>query len=302
MAVREKMKRELEVFRRFLLEFFRLYTTKQINRSSAALCYFLVMTFFPLIILLYTMLGSNYGLALRGIRMMEGLVAEGTLKTIRDFVRYVATNVNRNMTVAAAIVLVGSASAGVRTLQSGIGDLQGHRRYQGVFDLIFSIVFSVVLVVAIYASIVILVSGRQLINFINAHIPFVDISLSWDSLRFLVLALIIYLLLLGVYQLARPVGERYHTHNGAIFATIAIVAVSYVFSAIIGNSARYPLVYGSMASVILLMMWMYTSCIVIFCGAAMNIALRNVKRELRQQRSMKKQTEEAAAQHSDAEA
>ena len=66
------------------------------------------------------------------------------------------------------------------------------------------------------------------------------------------------------------------------------MGVSYVFSAIIGNSARYPLVYGSMASVILLMMWMYTSCIVIFCGAAVNVAQRNVKRELRQQRSVDK--------------
>lgn len=292
--MREKLKRRLDFFRRFLLELLRLYTTKPINRSSAALCYFLVMTFFPLIILLYTMLGSSYALAMRGIRMLEGFVAEGTLKTITDFVRYVAMNVNQSMTVAAGVVLVGSASAGVRTLQSGIGELQGHQRYQGVFDLGFSILFSVILVIAIYASAVILVTGRQVIDFVNAHIPFVDISVSWDSLRFLVLALIIYLLLLGVYKFSRPVGERYHTHVGAIFSTIAIVAVSYVFSAIIGNSARYPLVYGSLASMILLMMWMYTSCIVIFLGAAVNIALRNVKRELRERRNREKKSGEAS--------
>lgn len=282
--MRDKLKRGLDFTRRFLLELFRLYTTKPINRSSAALCYFLVMTFFPLIILLYTMLGSSYALAMRGIRMMEGFVAEGTLKTITDFVRYVAMNVNQSMTVAAAVVLVGSASAAVRTLQSCIGELQGRQRYQGVFDLLFSIIFSLILVVAIYASAVILVTGRQVIDFVNAHIPFFELSVSWDSLRFLVLAMIIYLLLLGVYKFSRPVGERYHTHAGAIFATLAIVAVSYVFSAIIGNSARYPLVYGSLASMILLMMWMYTSCIVIFLGAAVNIAQRNVKRELRAQR------------------
>lgn len=218
----------------------------------------------------------------------RALWQEGTLKTITEFVRYVAMNVSQSMTVAAGIVLVFSASAAVRTLQSGIGELQGRQRYQGVFDLIFSIVFSLVLVVVIYASAVILVTGRQVIDFINAHIPFVDISVSWDSLRFLVLALIIYLLMLGVYKFSRPVGERYHTHVGAIFATIAIVAVSYVYSAFIGNSSRYPLVYGSLASVILLMMWMYTSCIVIFLGAAVNIALRNVKRELRERRNREK--------------
>ena len=37
-----------------------LYAQKRIPRASAALSYYLTMTFFPLIICLYTMLGSSY--------------------------------------------------------------------------------------------------------------------------------------------------------------------------------------------------------------------------------------------------
>ena len=32
---------------------------------------------------------------------------------------------------------------------------------------------------------------------------------------------------------------------------------------------------------ILLMFWLYTECLVIYCGAAFNIALRNLNREVR---------------------
>ena len=63
------------------------------------------------------------------------------------------------------------------------------------------------------------------------------------------------------------------------------------FSAIIGASARYPLVYGSLASIILLMLWLYTCCMVLFCGAALNVALRDQRLE-DQQRRFAPETEE----------
>ena len=62
------------------------------------------------------------------------------------------------------------------------------------------------------------------------------------------------------------------------------MGVSVAFSAFIGASARYPLVYGSLASVILLMLWLYTCCMMIFCGAALNVALRDQHREEMQRR------------------
>ena len=62
------------------------------------------------------------------------------------------------------------------------------------------------------------------------------------------------------------------------------MGVSVAFSAIIGASARYPLVYGSLASIIVLMLWLYTCCLILFGGAALNVALRDQKREERQSR------------------
>ena len=76
-----------------------------------------------------------------------------------------------------------------------------------------------------------------------------------------------------------PKGEAYDTFPGAILATLAMVAVNFVFSEFIGASVRYPMVYGSLASLILLMMWLYFCSLVIYCGAAFNIVLRDMKRE-----------------------
>ena len=66
---------------------------------------------------------------------------------------------------------------------------------------------------------------------------------------------------------------------GAAFATAGIVVMSFIFSKLIASSARYSLVYGSLASVILLMFWLYLICQAIFVGAALNIALRDRGRQ-----------------------
>ena len=48
--------------------------------------------------------------------------------------------------------------------------------------------------------------------------------------------------------------------TGGILAAAALVAASAVFSWFIGLSSRYSLVYGSLASVVILLVWLY------FCG------------------------------------
>ena len=44
-----------------------------------------------------------------------------------------------------------------------------------------------------------------------------------------------------------------------------------------GVSVKYPLVYGSLAALILLMVWFYFNGLVFFCGAALNICIRDGK-------------------------
>lgn len=266
---------------RFAREFGRIYTETHLTRASAALSYFLTMTFFPLLICLYTMLGNSYGQAVRVLDFARNFIAAETAETIAEFLRYVATNNNTAMMVAALAVLVTSASAAERSLHITIGEMQGGQRFQGLMGYVFSVIFALLFVAALYFAIIVMLTGRQFISWLNGLLPFIDLGNSWNTLRFLVLAGIDYVMVWGIYKLFERRNDRYPTYVGAVLATLAMVGVSIAFSLFIGASARYPLVYGSLASVILLMFWLYTECLVIYCGAAFNIALRNLNREER---------------------
>ncbi|MGN0982519.1 MAG: YihY/virulence factor BrkB family protein [Candidatus Limivicinus sp.] len=263
--------------RRFIRCFSRIYTGRRLSRASAALSYYLTMTFFPLVICLYTLLGNSYDKAMRVLGFAGNIMAAETVSFLEDFLYYVAANNSTTMMLASIIVLLTSASAAVRSLQETIGDLQGGRRFQGFLGFVFSLVFSLLFVAALYFAILVMLTGRSVIERLNQVLPFVDISQSWGYVRFLALAGIDYVIVWAMYEASKRSWDSYHTWPGALLSTAAMVVVSIVFSVFISASVKYPLIYGSLASVILLMLWLYTVCTVILCGAAFNIVIRDLR-------------------------
>ena len=93
-------------------------------------------------------------------------------------------------------------------------------------------------------------------------IPLQALSGLWRWTRYLLLFFFFLLLVLVIYRVGTPrdrVGRRI-VRGAALLASLAMVACSVLFSWFIGLSSRYTLVYGSLASLIILLVWLY------FCG------------------------------------
>ena len=264
---------------RFVKNFIRIYTDTQVTIASAALSYYFTMTFFPLVICLYTMLGNSYDQAMRIVQFLKSFASEEAIDLISDFLVYVASNNSPAMMVAGLAVLVTSASAASRSIQTTIGRMQGGVKFKAFMYFAFSIIFSLVFLAAIYFAMLVMLTGRQFITTVNKLLPFIDISHSWNWMRFLVMGGIFFVLVWGVYETAKRNCDEYSTFPGTVVTTVALVAESLLFSVFIGRSAKYPLVYGSLASLILLMLWLYSCCLIIYVGAAVNIALRDTRQQ-----------------------
>jgi len=261
----------------FFTAFLRLYRGNRLNTASAALSYYLTMTAFPLLICLYTMLGNSHESALRIVRLASGILAPDTIKLIEDFLEYISSNNSTAMLIAGLLVLVSYASSALRSIQGTLCAMQGGQKYSGLRHYAFSVVFSLVFLSAMYFAVLAMLSGGQFIAFVNRAVPFLDISKGWVFVRFVALAGIFFLVVWSIYEMPKRSTDSYSTFMGAILAALAMLAVSMCFSFVISRSSNYPLVYGSLASIILLMLWLYSCCTVIYCGAAFNIAMRDTK-------------------------
>ena len=58
--------------------------------------------------------------------------------------------------------------------------------------------------------------------------------------------------------------------TGGVLASVSLVACSMVFSWFLGVSSRYSLLYGSLASVIILMVWLYLCGNILLLGSVFN--------------------------------
>ncbi len=255
------------------------YMHYNLPRAAAALSYYMTMTFFPLIICLYSLLGNNYHRIMETLDFLSQFLSSQTTTMLRNFLGYVVLSRSDGMFVAGITVLLTSASAGVRTMQLTIGEMQGGQRHTGLSAFLFSLVYSIAFVASIYFAILVVFTGRTVIERLNGLLPFIDISSSWDWIRFLLLGGIVFVILWGMFLIVKQRGARFRCYPGALFATVGMVVMSLIFSAFIAVSTRYPLVYGSLASVILLMFWLFLSCQIIMLGAAVNLALRDVLEE-----------------------
>ena len=198
------------------------YNVKQIPLASAALCYYMMMTVFPLIICLYTLLGQNYDQALRILEFAEDFLSSDTLDTVRSFLAYVEDNHSLAMAIAGLTVMITSASAAVRSMLVTIGRMQGGLRYTGITGFVFSVLYSVVFLAATWFAIIVMFSSRNILNLIRRWLPIVEVDVNWHEVKYWMLAIIMFLILWGMYRFSREKGNRYFTWPGAITVNLSV--------------------------------------------------------------------------------
>jgi membrane protein len=61
---------------------------------------------------------------------------------------------------------------------------------------------------------------------------------------------------------------------GAVFSTIVWMVYSWAFSFYISNYANYSVTYGSLATIVIFILWLYVTMNIVFIGAEINVVLR----------------------------
>lgn len=252
-----------------------------ISRAAAGLSYFLMLAIFPLLLCVYTML-VNFMPDMGIIRdvFTAMLPADSVSELIDSYLIYISDNDVTTGLIATAIVTMATTTAGVvRTLNNVMGEMRGSRRFTGLASFLLSFVFALVFLLAVYVAVIMVVTGSWFISFVDRHISFLDISSSWNWLRFILLFLLLFVVITAVYRFTAPKYGRSILLPGAVSASVAMLGVSILFSYFIGMSSKYPVVYGSLASVMIMMLWLYVCGIVIFGGNMLNVALEMHERE-----------------------
>ena len=275
----------------FVLEVAELYFNKRVARSAAELAYFLILTFFPAIICINAVIGTLHLNVISLLDQAAEIIPYDAMTIIKDYVNYITGNQSITLLAAGGTMLLFSASAAMRSLMNVMSDIYGQRSYSGIWQIVASVVFSVLFLLAIYLSVVVVLTGNWLFRLLDDllhHIPalsWVRLPWEWQWMRFLILFCFLLMVVMLIYKATAPRGRpRPPVLTGAFLSTTALVLSSILFSYFLGLSSRYSLVYGSLTSVVILLIWLYLCGTIVILGSCVNCVWYGRKKQAQRDR------------------
>ena len=258
----------------FVRDMVQTYGRLGVSRAAASLAYFLILTLFPLLVCVNFFIGLLELDPEAVFSALDSLLPRESLSIILDYLTYVSgvpQSQSTPLLLASLFTILLSASAGLRTLLKTMDELYQVRHVSSLRRVVVSVVLSILFLLTIYLSIVVIFTGDWFFQLLEARlpsplaelIPLRLLSQLWGWLRYLLLFFCVLLLVLAVYRMGTPPPlrrEKKVLRLTALLSAGALVACSVLFSWFIGMSSRYSLVYGSLASLIILLVWLY------FCG------------------------------------
>ena len=244
--------------------------------SAAALSYFLIMTLFPTLICvqwILSSLGEDIILFLEGF---SEIIPANALKIIEDYLVYTGSQSN-GLLIIGIITAVFTGASAFRTLSDTLREIFESHGGSNAVRFVSSFIYAVAFLLVVYILAIIVVAGRWLINLVEpvfaatGFIRFINFIDLWNWLRFVILNVVSAGMLYIIYYCnAWRSPFRMKILPGAVFGSVVFTIVSGFFSWFITSSVKYSTVYGSLASVIILMLWLYILANIILIGALIN--------------------------------
>lgn len=266
----------------FAAEMVHIYFSRHVSRCAAQLAYFLTMTFFPILICVSAFL-AKVGVRLSDMLTgLEELLPAGVYTIFQDYLGYLDNNFSTTMLITGIILTVLFASAAIRGLTSIMCEVYDAPRQRSLRQFAASFVFALLLLVTVYLAMVVMITGNWFFRFVGElfHLTGLAERFSvWQWLKHLVLLAIMFLFIFLLYRFVVPIGTGHPpVIPGALLASAALVVASAVFAAAVSHSARYSLVYGSLASMIVMLVWLYLCGNIIILGNVFNYVLYSRKK------------------------
>ena len=245
----------------------------QIGLYAANVCYFLVLSLFPGLLLVLAGLRYTALSAMDLILLLEGLVPEALMGAVEKLIVTVYYNAGGTVVSLSAVAAIWSASRGIYGLMAGLNRIYGIPKERGLSVRLISAGYMVLFPGVLVLTLLMHVFGSQLVTWLETD-PFAGArSLSQVvDLRLVVLLLV----QTGVFALmyaVLPKGRRHPFAGnlpGAAAAALGWQLFSRLFSLYVGAMGEYTLIYGDIFVAAMGMLWLYCCTVILLLGGALN--------------------------------
>ena len=252
-----------------------------VGAYAAQTAYFLMMSFIPFILFL-TAIVQYTPLTYRVVRqVIIGIVPEN----LQGFVLSIVAEVfSKSIAVlpVSAIMALWSSGKGMQALINGLNTIYHVRETRNwLVNRIYSMLYMFLFVIALIVSLLLLVMGNRIHEVAMEYVPFLGrvIGRILGAKTFLVFVMLFLVFLVLYRYLPNRKATLKSQVPGAFLTAVAWSLFSYFFSLYFAFFPNVSSMYGSLSTLIMVMLWLYCCMNLLLYGAEINAYFENQFRQ-----------------------
>jgi membrane protein len=261
----------------------------QAKRSSfteraAAVAYNFIMTIPPTVIFLFTLipyLPIRRGFIDQMFDLIKDVIPgeknnEGVIKFLSDILNNQRTAL---LSTGFVLAMFFSSNAVMGIMRSFNKNYIGFRKRRGFSQRWTAIKLTAILFVLFFACILTLITQGEVLIWFGIQNKFLIWAI--NNFRWVIIVLLFFLSISCIYRYAPAVQKRWQLINpGSILATALMIIFTAGFSYWVNNFSHYNELYGSIGTVLILMLLIYFNSLVLLIGFELNVSINSLKHEV----------------------
>ncbi|WP_080876043.1 YihY/virulence factor BrkB family protein [Oceanobacillus timonensis] len=259
--------------KQFGKDFMKRFSENNTTLLAAALAYYFLLAVFPLLIVGFAIIPYFNISPDDAVSFLGSIMPQELASTFEDNIINLVDTTRGGLLTVGILGTIWSASNGINAfikVSNQAFEVEETRSFLKARGI--AILLTIGLLLAAISSIILLVFGDMIINFL---ISFVGISTGTGAIlqisRVIMVIVIVTLILLGLYRFAPNKRLPFrHILPGTLTASILWLVSSFAFSIYVSNFGNYSATYGSLGGIIVLMIWFFLTGIILLVGALLN--------------------------------
>ncbi len=264
--------------------FYMQVKTVGLSERASAIAYNLIMAIPPAFLFLFTLIPHLPFIKKQDILNQLTLIikdivpAQGFDKTLTKFVEdtFFDTPVVGLLSFGLLTALYFASNAMMGIMRSFNKKYMGFAKRKGLHSRWVAIRLTTLLFGLLLGCLVLLITQGAVLIFLGLKSPFWLTIIAY--LRWLFIVALIFYSIASIYKYAPAVEKRWKLLSpGAILATTLSIIASIGFSTFVNSFGKYNVLYGSIGTIIVLMVLIYINSLVLLIGFELNVSIKSLK-------------------------
>lgn len=165
-----------------------------------------------------------------------------------------------------------SAGRALFSVANGINEIYGLKETRNYFHLRFNaMIYTMLLALGITVVMFFLLPGSQAVVNLANLLPIKQLVLFMMSVRLFIIFVLLIIVVMFLYRVLPNTKTRnLLVLPGAVVVSISWIIISYIFAFLFNYTNNFSYMYGSLATIMVMMMWLYFCAYMLFAGAEFN--------------------------------